>query len=485
MDESQSKRESGHGGAGGAAARKRLLWHWIGTAAALAAGFALRAWMLGEFYQANGDTLVYGAIAENLLKHGVYGLVRDDGLLHATLIRLPGYPLFLAACFVVFGVANYVAVAWVQIVLDLAACVLLADCARRIVPERMGEAAWLGALWLAALCPFTAVYAGTPLTEGPTIFLLALALCAAARFVERPGWGPGLWFTAAVTAAALLRPDGALAAVALGPAVLLALKKSGRRGRWRMATACVALGLAPFAWWTVRNWQDFHSFEPLAPESAADLGQPTYPGWNRWVKTWVLDFDSTYSIYWNVPDDPLELKWVPKRAFDNEAEREDTEMLAKEYNENGYDLTPRLDAGFAGLARKRIDDAPMRYYVWLPLGRVADMWLRPRVENLPIDLDWWVYENHPEETVISWSFLGLNALNLALAAAGLMVKSRPGFRAVVWGMMAYMVLRSAALAVTVVAPEARYTLECFPMLFVLGGVAIAWGWVRVRSRASG
>jgi hypothetical protein len=33
-------------------------------------------------------------------------------------------------------------------------------------------------------------------------------------------------------------------------------------------------------------------------------------------------------------------------------------------------------------------------------------------------------------------------------------------------------LRSALLW-TVQAPEARYTLECFPMLFVLGGVALA------------
>ena len=38
-------------------------------------------------------------------------------------------------------------------------------------------------------------------------------------------------------------------------------------------------------------------------------------------------------------------------------------------------------------------------------------------------------------------------------------------------MLAYMVLRSALL-LTVEAPEARYTLECFPMLFVLGGIAL-------------
>jgi hypothetical protein len=40
-------------------------------------------------------------------------------------------------------------------------------------------------------------------------------------------------------------------------------------------------------------------------------------------------------------------------------------------------------------------------------------------------------------------------------------------------MLAYFLLRSALLT-TVEAPEARYTLECFPMLFVLGGIALAW-----------
>ena len=46
---------------------------------------------------------------------------------------------------------------------------------------------------------------------------------------------------------------------------------------------------------------------------------------------------------------------------------------------------------------------------------------------------------------------------------------RPRF----WGaLLAYMLLRSALL-LTVEAPEARYTLECFPMLFAAGGIALA------------
>jgi hypothetical protein len=37
------------------------------------------------------------------------------------------------------------------------------------------------------------------------------------------------------------------------------------------------------------------------------------------------------------------------------------------------------------------------------------------------------------------------------------------------------VMRSGLL-MTIEAPEARYTLECFPMLFVLGGIGLCEGW---------
>ena len=153
--------------------------------------------MLGKFFVANGDTLVYGDIAKNLLQHGHYALTLGSGEVFPTLIRLPGYPLFLAVCFRLFGMENYGAVAWVQIALELGGCLLLADFARLIAPPASKTAAAQATLWLAALCPFTAVYAATPLTEGPTLFVLALALCAAARFQSRglkasrdghPGW---------------------------------------------------------------------------------------------------------------------------------------------------------------------------------------------------------------------------------------------------------------------------------------------------------
>jgi hypothetical protein len=454
---------------------------------ALACGLALRLWMLKQFFNLEGDPLIYGDLAKNLLLHGSYALTGSGGVLVLALMRLPGYPLFLALCFRLFGMENYVSAAWVQITLELAGCLLLADFVRRITPAPLSRGSAHCTLWLAALCPFTAVYAAEPLTEALTLFAIALALWSAALFRARPGWPAALGFTFAVTLAALLRPDGALVAVALAPALLIRQRcgegegfSSGAKALTyqsrlavsrvaRMAVVCMLLALMPFAAWSWRNWQVFHVFQPLAPRYANDPGQTAYSGWERWVKSWCLDFVSTSEIYWN---DTLEINKLPSRAFDSPAQYAETARLAADYNLK-TELTPELDARFGKLADERAAAHPLRFYLWLPLGRMADMWLRPRVENLPIDLDWWVYKNHRAETRFSWAYVGLNALYLLLGVAGLWL--RPRF----WlPMLAYMLLRSALL-MTITTPEARYTLECFPMLFALGGVALWRGIERI------
>jgi 4-amino-4-deoxy-L-arabinose transferase-like glycosyltransferase len=434
------------------------------VALALIGGTWMRLWMLKALPQVTFDALLYGNLAKNLL-HGRFAITDGSGVAHETLIRLPGYPLFLAACFKIFGVDNYTAVSYVQIAMELLGCLLLAAFVRRIASDR----AALWTLWLAALCPFTAAYAGAPLTETPTLFAIALALWAVGRWFSQPGWTSALAFTFAVCFAALLRPDGALVGVALAPALLFSGRRAliSSRQLLRIGISCACLALLPFAIWTVRNWKVFHLFEPLAPRYATDPGESTNPGWQRWMKTWCLDFVSTYDIYWNVPGSALDLSKMPNRAFDSPAQHAQTEALEHSYDDNGQDLSPEIDAQFGKLAAERIRTHPLRYYLWLPLGRMADMWLRPRVENLNIDLDWWVYSHHNSETRFSWAYAALNATYLLLALFGLCL--RPRF----WQwMLLYFVLRSALLT-TIEAPEARYTLECFPMIFALAGIATA------------
>jgi hypothetical protein len=431
---------------------------------ALTAGAALRLWFIHAFPQIQGDSLLYADIARNWLTHGIYGrsITHPGGppTIAPTLVRLPGYPGFLALCFAAFGNQNYIAVLYLQVVIDLAACLLIAEFVRRLCGSRPA----MGALWLAALCPFTANYVAMPLTETLSIFCVALGLCAFAAVLEHTHWGWMLALAFAWSYAALLRPDGALLGIVFFPALILYGRNSlGLARSLRTACFCGLLALLPFAAWTLRNWHTFHVFQPLAPRSATDPGEAKAAGFQRWTKTWAADFASTYEVYWNIPGDDIDIHSLPARALDTQ-ERETLSLISR-YN-HGDVLTPQIDAAFADLAAQRIRAHPFRYYVTLPLLRLADMWLRPRVEMLNIELRWWQYRLHHTETQISYAYGALNLAYLAAAVIGAFY--RPRFTS---AMVAYVVLRSLLLA-TIEAPEPRYTLECFPIIIAFATAAL-------------
>ena len=111
----------------------------------------------------------------------------------------------------------------------------------------------------------------------------------------------------------------------------------------------------------------------------------------------------------------------------------------------------------------------MRYYVWLPALRVADMWLRPRTELLPPDPRWWEFNDDRRWLAVSIGFGMLNLIYLALAAAG-MARAREFFGIGLF--VLFLVLRSAFLG-TLENPEPRYTLECYPSLLVLASAVFS------------
>jgi len=140
--------------------------------------------------------------------------------------------------------------------------------------------------------------------------------------------------------------------------------------------------------------------------------------------------------------------------------------LIAQYNA-GDTLTPQIDAGFAALAAERIRAHPVRFYVALPLLRLADMWFRPRVEMLNIELRWWQYHLHRAETRIACAYGALNLMYLLAALVGAFYWPR-----FATAMVAYVVLRSVLL-LTLEAPEPRYTLECFPIVIAFAAAALA------------
>jgi Dolichyl-phosphate-mannose-protein mannosyltransferase len=452
------------------------------TLVVLAAGAGLRLWLIHLHPQVRGDGLLYGDIAGNWLTHGIYGHTvghpSGPSTIQPTLVRLPGYPAFLAMCFAFFGVGNYRAVIWLQGLIDLGTCLLVAGLAARICGRRASRIA----LVLGAFCPFTAVYAAFPLTETLSLFCIALGFRALPEVLQRP-WS--LWTALLIFSwsyAALLRPDGALLGVVLWAALILYGRRSlgsggqGGPGRaFRLAMIAGLLSVIPFAAWTMRNWRTFHVFQPLAPRYANDPGEFSAPGFIRWVRTFTADFASTSEIYWNGNSDRVELASLPSRAIDNSGQHEETRRLLDDYNEITT-LTPEIDARFDRLAQERISAHPFRYYLVMPLVRLGDMLLRPRLETgNTTPLRWWEYGQHPLQT---WLAILNGLLNLGYLVLGFLgALRRPRF---IGAMMALIVLRCLLLA-TIEAPETRYTLEFFPLLFVLGACYLTTRWTSFGS----
>ena len=442
--------------------------YWLTCAAALAAGLLLRMWFIRAGYaQIQGDTLLYGDIARNWLLHGVYGFTRVMGGVtlapRPTLIRLPGYPMFLAACFRVFGVDRYGPVLLLQAGLDLAGCWVVAATARRL----FGARAFFPALWLGALCPFTAIYVASPLTETWTLLCVAAAFYGLVRW-EQAGGGMNWWIGAVgagLAYAVLLRPEQGLLAACVVPAMGWMEWPRGRARAVRVVAVVSLLTVLPLVPWTLRNEATFHILQPLAPRYANDPGEANPSGFQRWFRTWAIDFASTETTYWNYDGDDLHVEDLPARAFDTQEQYGSTAALLEDYDVRDT-ATPALDARFAAIAAERVRANPLRYYVALPVARMLNMAFRPRAEALPLPLDWWRF---PEHWGASFVCLGLAGVNLGYFVVAWMGFNRRRVQAamtpVVWAMVGTIVLR-CLLLLTLDNSETRYTLEFFPVLIV-------------------
>jgi 4-amino-4-deoxy-L-arabinose transferase-like glycosyltransferase len=444
--------------------RQHFRFFLLATVAAL----ALRLVFLFRFPAITADSLVYGDIAKNWLQKGIYGLGGNG--VSPTYIRVPGYPAFLAAIFALFGMEHYRAVLVVQVLFDIGTCFLTADLARRMISGRAAKAAFL----LAALCPFLANYAAAALAECLEIFFTALALDLACAGLESMDQGRiRFWLGCGLTTGIgiLLRPDGGLLLVAI-VAYLACLGLVRVRSHRPVSRPIVAMlvvvvtALLPLVPWAIRNLRTFHRFELLAPRYANEENSFVPEGFNRWVKTWMADYVSVEEIYWNVPGEALDADKLPARAFDSDLQRQETQQLLNEYNTTLY-IAPDLDARFAELAAERIRAAPLRYYLRLPLTRIADMWLRPRTEILPSDTRWWEFNDDPFGSVLAVALGVFGILYLGLALMGLWWGAPIHYSGL---LLTFLVLRSAFLG-TLENPEPRYTLECFPVVIVL---ASAW-----------
>jgi 4-amino-4-deoxy-L-arabinose transferase-like glycosyltransferase len=449
---------------------------WFGSVALGA--LLLRLFFVWQLPVVTNDSIFYAEIARGLLHGHGLALEKDWGWA-PTLSRLPGYPAFLALSFLLAGEGSYRTAMFLQLPFDLLTCFLVADIARRTAGERAARSAFL----LAAFCPFLINYAAAALTECLEIFCIAAALDCVLIALERgeqavtgePLKLPLGWWTLGGLASAgaiLLRPDGGLilAAIAL-PVAALGWKHAARRRELAGgALVLIAVALSPLAPWTLRNWRDFHVVQPLVSTHANDPGEFVPLGWEHWLRTWMAEYSSMEEVAFQVDGGSIDPANIPRRAWTSEEQRLRMLQLLRQYN-TGLRMTPELDRQFGELAAENVRAHPIRYYLFLPAARLADLWLRPRTEMLPLNTHFWNFAGDPYDSACSLSLAALNLFYLGAAAAGAWLLRRRG---VILGLLlTYPVLRSLLL-VAMGAVEDRYTLECLPFLLVLAAAALSW-----------
>ncbi len=468
------------------------------------------------------DGRVYSLIARNVLEQHVYS--HDSQPPYApSLIRLPGYPFFLVAVYKIFGVGNNTAVRVAHAVIDTATCVLIALVVFEwVIDEERKRLAALIALGLAAVCPFTAIYVATILTEVITNFLAAAMVLAATFAFKATTRKRALvwWIVTGLLAglSVLFRPDAGLFAAAIGFTLLLTSLRRIRQAILFGAVFSIAfcLVLVP---WTIRNRRLFHVFQPLAPAHAEMPGEFVPYGYLLWVRTWLDDERYVGPALWAMDTKRMSIDDFPDSAFDSDEERDRVAALLHKYNhpdeeesaqeeqesaddddqdqdegeeskdeeqpeqteqpdEANVEMTPAIDAGFAQIGHERVAHSRFRYYVVLPLRRAVTLWFDTHSQYYPFngellpldDLDYDIHQQYwlPLFTALTWIYTVLGVIG------GLLLwRSRdPSSRR--WLLLAVllMLLRLGFFA-SLENPEPRYTVELFPFLIMLAGAGIA------------
>ncbi|HSE21801.1 MAG TPA: glycosyltransferase family 39 protein [Pyrinomonadaceae bacterium] len=484
-----------------------------------------------------GDGIIYAQMARNILEQHVYSHETQAPFI-PSIIRLPGYPLFLAGVYALFGHANNTAVRVLQALLDTITASLIALLAYLWTTDQLlKHRAAIGAFVLASLCPFTTIYVATILTEVPTnLFIVLLALLVTMALRAQSSWRARVaWAIAGLVVglAVLFRPDSGLLAAAAGITILLSAFATYRQGQtWkkRFVQSVISAAIFSVAFclvlvpWTIRNRRVFGVFQPLAPMHAEMPGEFVPRGYLMWVRSWLDDGRYIGPALWNLDNKQIKIETIPATAFDSPEEKarvaelfakynktenqavadtsnsapqtspsptsdedessdsedsdDETDEPAEEPDDSDVEMTPEIDAGFAQIARERIARHPMRYYLALPAKRAIALWFDTHSQYWPFEGDLLPLKDLDYDIHQHWwlpLFVGLTWFFTILGVVGgwFMWRSRM-FQARLLLVFASLVifLRLGFLS-TMENPEPRYTVEFFPLLAILGGIALA------------
>ncbi|MBO2009505.1 ArnT family glycosyltransferase [Hymenobacter negativus] len=432
----------------------RLLFLWVGA---------------GVYYKSNspfcnGDTDSFTQSFLNLWQHGVYSF----NLLNAEAAfgRLPGYPFFWGAHYLVFGAQHvFQAVAFSQCLLDTVAIYLIYATARALTCDI--RAAWISAA-LYACYPFVIVWLTISGSESLATFVTILILWwLATRPVS----------TRNVFIAGLLVGFGLLVREYLGVLLvpmfiwIYSANDAKERGRFvRLSTIAVMGFLLLYVGWPIRNYVFQHRFMLLKPPTA---GYDRYADDVNTARAWVYGWSPDADAYLDAIAGKAPLPAFPQGVFKDSAERERAYQLFAQAQQCGtgfynwrylkrYDrptnCNAELASGFTGLNSSYKQRHLLRYWTEVPLLNLKKAFFKNQLMN------------SGGSRLVSLLF-GYRTLILLLCAWGvfLLRQNRSS-----WPVMFFFVFMYLFICIGLRQLEMRYLLQADAAILSVAGAPFVW-----------
>lgn len=434
----------------------------------LLAALALRVFLVLWVRNITFDSEQFLAIARNLAQHGAFSASLNPPL-EPTMVRPPGYPALLAAIFALFG-ENLLLVTLFQAALDTATVGVVYAIARHLALRKP-----LIAAWIAALCPFTAIYTTFLLAETLSIFFTSLSLLLLVLTARRPRISMALACGASFGALILIRPD-----FGLFPPIAFLFWLLIRRSRphFIRLAACASIACAAvFGPWIGRN------AVVLGEITIANRILAARPGFERlepkgfwsWFRTWadgIHDLQATASPYLAGAWDLVQ---IPERATASPDEKRALDALLARLKERPNDPSAmmEIDADLKHLAEMHAAKAPLQTHFIVPAKRAAALWINGRTSGFPLPSAAEIAEGKasPLAALVKIGLIGANFGILILAAIGVIALRKAPHKGAVLaltiGLVAYRTIFHALYG----AADPRYVISAFPALFLLGSQA--------------
>jgi hypothetical protein len=221
----------------------------------------------------------YRRLGQVLAETGKFTRFPDAVPFVPDVLRMPAYPVFVAAIYKVAGV-HQLPVALAQTALFALICLLVFAIARRVTSERVALAAAL----VTALFPPIPYFGALVMTEVWTTFLFTASIWTALRALESRRTTAFAAAGVLIALTTLSRPVFVLFPIALAAVGLVVFPVAGVKQRpsllqWAALVGAFTIAMVP---WSMYNYVTMGRFTPTPP--AGGVGRGLWEG--QWQATW-------------------------------------------------------------------------------------------------------------------------------------------------------------------------------------------------------